>query len=294
MDNLKELYILRAKKFRAKKRLGQNFLIEPTILNFIASNVNKDDIVLEIGPGLGFVTEKLVDIAKKVVAVELDEDAIKILEKNLGGHENFELIHADILKTKLKDIFKNEYENCQKIKVVANIPYYITSPIIVHLLGEIDDALNENRSMIDEIILMVQYEVAKRIIADENSANKEYGMLSILSQFWADCSIVKNVSKRCFLPCPKVDSAILKIKINDKPRCEITPYLRKTIKAAFLSRRKNIKNSFLNAGFKNVEEAIKEAGFDIQTRGEKLSVDDFCKLSKTLYKYNNEDASCQK
>ncbi len=287
MDNLKEVYILRAKKFRAKKRLGQNFLIEPSILDCIVSNVDNNDVVLEIGPGLGFLTEKLVNTAKKVSAVELDEDAIKVLEKSLGWHENFKLIHADILKTNLKDIFNEEYKNGQKIKVVANIPYYITSPIIVHLLGEIDEICNENRGMIDEIILMVQYEVAKRIIADENSQNKEYGMLSILSQFWADCSIIKNVPKKCFFPSPKVDSAILKIKINDKPRCEITPYLRKTIKAAFLGRRKNIKNSLLNAGFKNVEDAIKEAGFDIQIRGEKLSINDFCKLSKTLYKYSD-------
>ena len=151
----KENYILRAKKFRAKKRLGQNFLISPEIIDSIVSNVNKDDTVLEIGPGLGFVTEKLVDVAKKVVAVELDDDAVKILEKNLCNNENFTLIHADILKTSLKDIFKEEFNSDTKIKVVANIPYYITSPIIAHLLGEIDEIKNENRNMISEIILMV-------------------------------------------------------------------------------------------------------------------------------------------
>lgn len=284
-------YILRAKKFRAKKRLGQNFLIDPKVVDKIISNVNSDDIVLEIGPGLGFVTEKLVTAAKKVVAVELDEDAIRVLEKNLSGYQNFKLIHNDILKTNLKDIFAEEFKTRKKIKVVANIPYYITSPIIVHLLGEIDDTLNENRGMIDEIILMVQYEVAKRLVANEKSQGKEYGMLSILSNFWADSKIIQNVSKKSFSPSPKVDSAVVKIKINDTPKCEITPYLKKTIKAAFLARRKNIKNSLLNSGFKNVETALNEAGFDMQIRGEKLSISDFCTLSKALYKYNNKEGS---
>ena len=285
IDFEKMNYILRAKKFRAKKRLGQNFLIDSEVLNKIVSEVSSDDIVLEIGPGLGFVTEKLVSVAKKVVAVELDDDAIKVLEKNLGGKENFTLIHADILKTNLKDIFKAEFAAGKKIKVVANIPYYITSPIIAHLLGEIDEINNENRSIISEIILMVQYEVALRLVANEKSPNKEYGMLSILAQFWADCNIIKNVSKRCFFPSPKVDSAVLKIEINDRPKCEITPLLKRTIKAAFLGRRKNIKNSLQNAGFLNVEEALNKAGFDVQTRGEKLSIEDFCRLSKVLSEY---------
>lgn len=288
-DPEKMNYILRAKKFRAKKRLGQNFLIDPEILGKIISNVEADDIVLEIGPGLGFVTEKLVNAAKKVVAVELDDDVVNLLEKNLGEKENFTLIHADILKTNLKNVFKEEFQAGVKIKVVANIPYYITSPIIAHLLGEIDEIQNENRGMISEIILMVQLEVAKRLAADEKSQNKEYGMLSILAQFWADCSIIKNVSKKCFFPSPKVDSAIVKIKINETPKCEITPLLKRTIKAAFSGRRKNIKNSLQNAGFLNVEEALKDAEFDIQIRGEKLSIEDFCNLSKALQKYNSNE-----
>ena len=283
MDLQKNVYILRAKKFRAKKRLGQNFLINPDVIEKILSNLSNDDTILEIGPGLGFVTEKLVQRTKKVVAVELDDDAIKILEKNLSGHDNFSLIHNDILKVNLKEIFKDEYEKGIKVKVVANIPYYITSPIIAHLLGEIDEINNENRGMISEIILMVQYEVAKRLVANQESPNKEYGMLSILSNFWADSSIVMKVGARSFYPSPKVDSAIVKVRINDVPKCEITPYLKRTIKACFLSRRKNIKNSLFNAGFMNVEKALMAAGFDVQIRGEKLSINDFCKLSKALY-----------
>ncbi len=290
----KSFYIQRAKKFKTKKRLGQNFLIDPEIIKIITANVKPSDTVLEIGPGVGFVTEKLVKIANKVTAVELDEDAIKVLEKNFFGCKNFNLIHNDILKTNLEDIFKKEAAEGKKIKVVANIPYYITSPIIAHLLGEIDEISNKNRLMIDEIILMVQYEVARRIVADNNAQNKEYGMLSILSQFWADCSIIKNVSKKCFYPSPKVDSALVKIKINDKPKCEITPLLKRTIRASFLARRKNIKNSLLNAGFLNVEEALQACGIDFQTRGEKLSVHDFCKLSKELEKVQDKrcDIKC--
>lgn len=286
LDVQKQNYILRAKKFRAKKRLGQNFLIDPSVVEGILNHINEDDTVLEIGPGLGFVTEKLVEKAKKVAAVELDDDAVKILEKNLGHHKNFTLINNDILKTNLKDIFKEEYENGRKIKVAANIPYYITSPIVAHLLGEIDEQNNLNRSMIDEIILMVQYEVAKRLCADEKAPNKEYGMLSILANFWADTSMVRKISRKSFMPSPKVDSAIVKIKVSNVPKCKITPLLKRTIKAAFASRRKNIKNALCNAGFKGVEEALKETELDVQTRGEKLSIEDFYRLSTALEKYN--------
>ena len=169
-------YLQRAKNFRTKKRLGQNFLISQDIINTIITqaNITKEDTVVEIGAGAGFVTEQLVKFAKKVIAIELDEDAIKELKKI--NCDNLEIIHQDILKTQLSDLSKD------KIKIVANIPYYITSPIIAHLLGEIDELENQNRSMIKDIILMVQYEVAQRIIASEKSPAKQYGLLSILSQ----------------------------------------------------------------------------------------------------------------
>ena len=174
-------YLQRAKFFRTKKRLGQNFLINPDVISDIIdfAKITKDDVVLEIGPGVGFVTEQLVKHAKKVVAVELDEEAIKELEKL--ECDNLQIIHNDI-------------------KIVANIPYYITSPIIAHLLGEIDDLENKNRAKIIDIILMVQEEVARRIVATENSAAKQYGLLTILSQFWADCSIIRLVGRKSFYP----------------------------------------------------------------------------------------------
>ncbi|MBQ7287208.1 MAG: ribosomal RNA small subunit methyltransferase A [Candidatus Gastranaerophilales bacterium] len=275
-------YILRAKKFKAKKSLGQNFLIDENIISFIANHANKEDEILEIGPGLGFVTEQLVENAKRVVALEIDKDAINILNKNLGNKENFHLIEQDILKTDIDSLpFKAE-----KIKVIANIPYYITSPILVHLLGEIDELTHKNRSRISEIVLMVQLEVAKRIIADEKSENKEYGQLSILSQMYSDVEIIKKVPKNCFSPSPKVDSALVKFTINNEPKVEITKLLKRTVKAIFMARRKNVKNSLLNAGFVNVEQALEKAGIDKNQRGEKLSLPQIQALSIALEEFN--------
>ncbi len=275
-------YILRAKKFKAKKSLGQNFLIDDKIIDFIAQHATKEDEILEIGPGLGFVTEQLVENAKSVVALEIDKDAINVLNKNLGNKENFHLIEQDILKTNINDLpFKDN-----KIKVIANIPYYITSPILVHLLGEIDELTHKNRSRISEIILMVQLEVAKRIVANENSENKEYGQLSILSQMYSDVEIIKKVPKNCFSPAPKVDSALVKFTINEEPKVEVTRLLKRTVKAIFMARRKNIKNSLLNAGFVEVEQALKNAEIDKNSRGEKLSLEQIQKLSIALEEFN--------
>ena len=157
----------------------------------------------------------------------------------------------------------------------------------MHLLGEIDDFDNKNRNHIDEIILMVQLEVAKRICANENSQNKEYGMLSILSQFFCDTAIIRHVSKRSFYPSPKVDSAIVRIKNNAMPKIENpSPLLKRTIKAAFNTRRKNIKNSLLSAGMLNVQEALEKIGMDLNIRGEKLSIHDFNKLACALEEFN--------
>ena len=275
-------YSIRAKNFKAKKSLGQNFLINSEIIDFIANNANSDDEILEIGPGLGFVTEKLVQKAKKVVALEIDKDAIKILNKNLSEYKNFSLIEKDILKTNIEDLPFSD----KKIKVIANIPYYITSPILVHLLGEIDELNHKNRSKIKELVLMVQKEVAQRIIADGNSSNKEYGQLSILSQMYCDTQIIKEVPKNCFSPMPKVDSSIVKFVVNDKPKTEITRLLRKTVKAIFQARRKNIKNSLLNAGFLNVEEALLKANVDKTERGEKLSIEKIKDIAVALEEFN--------
>ncbi len=275
-------YILRAKKFKAKKSLGQNFLIDTETIDFISNFATNNDEILEIGPGLGFVTEKLIKNSKNVVALEIDDDAIKVLNNNLSQHKNFHLIKQDILKTNINELPFND----EKIKIIANIPYYITSPILVHLLGEIDEITNKNRTKIKEMILMVQLEVAKRIVANENSNNKEYGSLSILSQMYADVEIIKIVPKSCFQPSPKVDSALVKFTIRNEPKTEITKLLKKTIKAIFSTRRKNIKNALQIAGFKNVKESLCKVGIEKTKRGEELSLFEIQKLSQALEEFN--------
>ena len=272
-------YFERAKKFRAKKRLGQNFLIDEKAVETILdeSDITKDDVVVEIGPGLGFVTEHLVKLAKKVYAVELDEDMVNEISKI--DADNLEIIHNDILKTDLSQFGTN-------LKVVANIPYYITSPILAHLLGEVNDLDNKNRNSISQVVLMVQYEVAKRLVANEKSPSKEFGLLSILAQFWADVKYVKKVGARSFFPAPKVDSAIVKLTVKDEPLLKLTNYdfFKKVVKGCFATRRKNIKNSLVNVGYaKNaVEKTLQELNIDENLRGETLSIEQMGELSEKL------------
>lgn len=280
-------YLDRARNFKTKKRLGQNFLVDEVVIEEIISNVDKDDCVLEIGPGVGFVTEELVKVAKYVRAIEIDEEAIKILGTNCAlalatsnSGCDFKIIHQDILKTNLAEL---QNESGEKFKIIANIPYYITSPILVHLLGEIDEIAHNNRNCISEIILMVQLEVAKRLVANENAQNKEYGMISILTQFYSDVEIIREVKARSFYPAPKVNSALVRLKLRNEPKVEINPFLRRTIKACFASRRKNIKNSLTQGGFLNVEKVLNELKIDVNLRGEKLSTERFSELSKALY-----------
>lgn len=288
MKNLN--YFERAKKFKAKKRLGQNFLVDESAINTIIkeSNISKNDIILEIGPGLGFVTEKAAEEAKKVIAVELDTDAIE--ELNKLNIENLEIIEGDILKTDISEI--NE-KNEQKLKVIANIPYYITTPILVHLLGEIDEAQNKNRQNIEEIMLMVQYEVAKRITATNESKFKEYGSISVLSNYWAETEIITKVKAKSFFPAPKVDSAIVKLKVRKEPPIKVTntKLLRKIVHACFNTRRKNIKNSLGIGGFPQsfINQALLESNIDPLRRGETLSLEEFGLLADNMDKlYKNE------
>ncbi len=273
-------YFNRAKYFKTKKRLGQNFLIDGTAIADIikAANISPDDTIVEIGPGVGFVTEQLVKKAKKVIAIELDEEAIAELKKL--NAPNLQIIHNDVLKTDLSTLCN------EKIKIVANIPYYITSPIIAHLLGEIDDLTNKNRNKITDILLMVQEEVARRMTANENSPAKQYGLLTILSQFWADVKIVRLVGRKSFYPAPKVNSAVVSLTVRERPLLELSDYshFRKTVKAAFAQRRKNVKNCLLSGGFikENISSALEKLGLDENIRGEKLSIETLGKLSEEL------------
>ena len=244
-------YFERAKFFKTKKRLGQNFLINPDVISAIIekAEISPDDIVIEIGPGVGFVTEQLVKYAKKVIAIELDEEAVKELQKLEAP--NLEIIHKDILKTDF----------------------------------------SEYRNLIKDIILMVQEEVALRMAANENSPSKQYGLLTILSQFWADVEVFKKVGRKSFYPAPKVNSALVKLVVREQPKLELSDYkhFRKTVKAAFSQRRKNIKNCLLHGGFlkDNVQKSLAALNIDENTRGEKLSIETFGKLSEELLKNEN-------
>lgn len=273
-------YLQKAKFFRTKKRLGQNFLINSDVISDIIdyANLTKDDTVLEIGPGAGFVTEQLVKYAGKVIAVELDEEAVKELEKL--ECKNLKIIHDDILKTDISSLTD------KNLKVIANIPYYITSPIIAHLLGEIDDLANKNRNKITDIVLMVQEEVARRIIATEKSPAKQYGLLTILSQFWAECSIIRFVGRKSFYPAPKVNSALVSMKVRKEPLLKLSDYtfFRRVIKAGFSQRRKTLKNCLTGAGFDKIKVAsvLTQMGLNENIRGEKLSIAQFGELSELL------------
>ncbi len=272
-------YMERAKKFRAKKRLGQNFLIDESVIETIldASDITKDDIAVEIGSGLGFVTEHLVRLAKKVYAVELDEDMIREISKI--DADNLEILHKDVLKTDFSQFGTN-------LKVVANIPYYITSPILAHLLGEIDDLDNKNRNSITRVVLTLQHEVARRLCADENSPSKEFGMLSVLAQFWSDVEYIQTVSSESFFPSPKVNSAIVRLTVRKEPMLKLNNYsfFRKVAKGCFATRRKNIKNSLINIGFaKNaVEKTLSDINISKKLRGEALSISKMGELAEKL------------
>lgn len=275
-------YFDRARYFRTKKRLGQNFLVDGEVIQDIIefANISPDDTIVEIGPGVGFVTEQLVKYAKKVIVIELDEEAIEELKKL--DAPNLEIIHNDVLKTDLSSLTED------KFKVVANIPYYITSPIIAHLLGEIDDLNNKNRNKIKDIILMVQEEVARRMVATPDSTGKQYGLLTILSQFWADVKILRLVGRKSFYPAPKVNSALVKLDVRTEPKLKLSDYsyFRRVIKAGFAQRRKNIKNCLLNGSFlkEHISKAFSNLGIDENIRGEKLSIEKFGELSEELLK----------
>ena len=274
-------YIFRAKEFRTKKKLGQNFLIDKDVIQAIldTAEIKKNDTVVEIGGGIGFVTEQLVNFSDNVNVIELDDDAIEMLEKINSPH--LKIIHNDILKTDISQFAQSG------IKIVANIPYYITSPIIAHLLGEIDDLDNKNRHSIKEIVMMVQWEVAKRLVAKENSG-KDFGLLTVLANFWANVELVQKVKARSFYPAPKVDSAIVKFTIREKPLLDLSDYkfFRKFIQAAFAQRRKNIKNSLINAGYTKdaVIKALEILNIDQNKRAEAMPLEELGKLSEELKK----------
>ncbi len=272
--------ILNKYAFIFQKKFGQNFLIDPHVLDKIISSAHmtKEDCVLEIGPGIGSVTQALIENAGKVISVEIDNQLIPILEEQFGQEENFQLIHKDILKVDLKALIAKESPN-RPIKVVANLPYYITTPIIMTLL--------ENELPIESITVMVQKEVADRLASPPGS--KQYGAITVSVNYFAEPYLVANVPRNCFMPRPNVDSAVLKLTLNKEPVVEVNnkAQMFRIIKSSFLQRRKTLLNTLgANAELGLTKEKLKalldESGVGATTRGETLSLQDFARLSNYI------------
>ena len=275
-------FILNKYKITANKKLGQNFLIDDDVINKIieASQISKDDLVIEIGPGLGTLTSKLLENAGKVIAVELDKKMITILEERFKLYNNFVLLNEDILKVDLRKLINDNILNFKKVKIVANLPYYITTPIIMKLL--------EDRLNIESITVMVQKEVADRITA--KAGEKLSGAITYSVDYYSKAEKIVFVDKKCFIPSPEVDSEVIRLVIREKPEIELLDEetFFKIIKASFMQRRKTLINGIMNSGIIKDKEKIKEIiegiGLDVNIRGEKLSIEQFANLANSIYK----------
>ena len=267
-----------------QKRFGQNFLIDTHVLERIieASEITKDDFVLEIGQGIGTMTQYLAEAAREVTAVEIDDALIPILKDTLKEWDNVTVLHGDILKTDIRKI-ADEKNQGRPIKVVANLPYYITTPIIMGLF--------ESHVPVDSITVMVQKEVADRMQTGPGS--KDYGALSLAVQYYAEPKIVANVPPNCFMPRPKVGSAVIRLTRHQNPPVTTLDekLMFRLIRASFNQRRKTLSNSLKNSqelpySKEEVEAAITECGLPLNIRGEALTLEQFARLSDTFSKLN--------
>lgn len=274
--------LLKEFNFRMTKSLGQNFLIDEGILDKIikGAELTEKDYVLEIGPGMGSMTQKLCESAKKVVAVEIDKKLLPVLKVTLFGYENVTVLNDDVLKLDLKKTLEEHFEE-QKAKVVANLPYYITTPIIMKLL--------EEKLNLDSITIMVQKEVGDRIKAAPGG--KEYGALSVAVQYYAKPSQVLLVPPSSFIPQPEVDSIVLKLDILDKPAVAVDneALFFRVVKAAFGQRRKTLLNALAagNLGLpkEQLRALLSSVEIDENRRGETLSLQEFANITNNLKKY---------
>lgn len=275
--------VLNRYPFVFQKKFGQNFLIDPHVLDKIinAAEITKEDCVIEIGPGIGSVTQALIDNAGKVISIEIDDQLIPILTEQFGGCENFRLIHKDVLKVDLHKLIAEESPN-RRIKVVANLPYYITTPIIMMLL--------EHNLPIESITVMVQKEVADRMASGPGS--KQYGAITVAMKYYCDTYLVANVPQNCFMPRPNVDSAVIKLTLHQEPIVDINDeeQLLKIIKAAFSQRRKTLLNTLASNGNlglskEEIKNILDESEIGASTRGETLSLDDYAMLSNCIDNY---------
>ena len=276
--------VLQKYGFVFQKRFGQNFLIDTHVLERIieASEITKDDFVLEIGPGIGTMTQYLAEAAREVTAVEIDDALIPILKDTLKEWDNVTVLHGDILKTDIRKI-ADEKNQGRPIKVVANLPYYITTPIIMGLF--------ESHVPVDSITVMVQKEVADRMQTGPGS--KDYGALSLAVQYYAEPKIVANVPPNCFMPRPKVGSAVIRLTRHQNPPVTTLDekLMFRLIRASFNQRRKTLSNSLKNSqelpySKEEVEAAITECGLPLNIRGEALTLEQFARLSDTFSKLN--------
>ena len=276
----KTIEIIKKYEFAFQKKFGQNFLIDGHVLNKIiaGAGVTKEDCVLEIGPGIGTMTQYLAEAAGKVVAVEIDRNLLPILEETLASYDNVTGFHADVLDLDLNELVQT-HNNGKPIKGVANLPYDITTPIIM--------ALFEQKVPIDNITVMVQKEVAARMKSGPGS--KDYGALSLAVQYYAEPYIVANVPCNCFMPRPNVDSAVIRLTRFSKAPVQVADekLMFKLIRASFTQRRKTLANGLKNSSElsftkEQIEGAIAEAGFSPSIRGEALTLEEFARLANIM------------
>lgn len=275
-------FILNKYNLKANKSLGQNFLINKEVLETIVNSaqIGPNDMVIEIGPGLGTLTEFLLEKAKKVICIELDPNMVKVLNDRFLLYKNLEIINEDVLKLDLNKIIENEKETqkIENVKIVANLPYYITTPIVMKLL--------EDKLDIESITIMIQKEVADRLI--DKPGGKNCGAITYSINYYSEPEGIMEVDKSSFIPEPEVTSKVLKLKIRKKPNIEVSDSAKmfKIIKCAFLQRRKTLLNALvLNNIFENKEQATKafeKIGLDLNVRGEKLTLEDYAKLSDSI------------
>ncbi len=275
--------IVERHNFQIKKGLGQNFLTDSHVLNKIieAAEITKDDLVIEIGPGIGALTQPACRLAGKVVAIEIDKALIPVLKDTLDGFDNVEVINADILSFDIRPII--EKSGCSGVKVVANLPYYITTPIIMGLL--------ESHYPIDSLTVMVQKEVAMRLKAKPST--KDYGALSLAAQYYSEPYLAANVPSNCFFPRPNVDSAVIRLKVY-KEQPVITKdvgLMFNIIRLAFSKRRKTLVNCLYGTELTSMskdalESLLQDCGFDPMVRGESLNLNDYAKIADCFYTAN--------
>lgn len=275
-------YILNKYNAHANKGYGQNFLIDQNIVDSIIekAEVNKNDLIIEIGPGLGNLTAPLLENAGKVICIELDPKMITILKDRFSLYKNFELINEDVLKVDLNKLIE-ENSKFKTAKVVANLPYYITTPIIMKLL--------ENKLNLESITVMVQKEVAERLA--DKPGGKEVGAITYSINYYTDPEIVINVPKTCFIPSPKVDSAVIKLNILKNPKIKVLDekLFFKVVKFAFSQKRKTLVNSLSNSGLVSkefTEKMLNELGIDLRIRAEQLSLENFKEISDYIKNKN--------